>query len=170
MKDVVNFLRITGKPERVKELKEKANIDGGVFNFEAFIPIDDKDPEYQSEEECVEMFNLKKWQRDHWGVESNAMDGVIQDEAPGSIFYAFKTARAEWNDSPAKVACALRTLYPDLEIVWECCGERKLSNADITFDYYDENGGLLKTLKDPKKVFYNHLLMDAENIKKFRNL
>lgn len=170
MKDVANFLRISGNPERIQELKERANLDGLVFNFEAFVPIDDKDPEYQSGEEGVEKFDLKKWQRDHWGVESNAMDGAILEEAPGSIFYAFKTARVEWYDSPAKVAHALRTLYPDLEIAWECCGERKLSNADILFDYYDENGGLLKTLKDPSKVIYNRLLMDAENIEKFKKL
>ena len=166
-----NFLRITGKPERVKELKEKANIDGGVFNFEAFVPVDREDRRYFSTEEGVnDEYRLKRWRHDHWGVESNAVDGEIKDESPESILYAFKTARAEWYDSPAKVARALRTLYPDLEIVWECCGERKLSNADITFDYYDENGGLLKTLKDPSKVIYNRLLMDAENIEKFRNL
>ena len=170
MKNVMNFLRITGKSERVKELKEKANLDGLVFNFEAFVPIDDKDPEYQTKEDGVEKFDLKKWQRDHWGVESNAVDGEIKDESPESILYAFKTARAEWYDSPAKVARALRTLYPDLEIVWECCGERKLSNADIKFDYYDENGGLLKTLKDPSKVIYNRLLMDEENLEKFKKL
>ncbi len=170
MKDVANFLRISGNPERIQELKERANLGGLVFNFEAFVPIDDKDPEYQSKEDGVEKFDLKKWQRDHWGVESNAMDGEIKDEAPGFIFYAFKTARAEWYDSPAEVARVLRTLYPDLEIGWECCGERKLSNADIKFDYYDENGGLLKTLKDPSKVVYNRLLMDVENIEKFRNL
>ncbi len=174
MKDAVNFLRLSGNPERVKELKERANRDGLVFNFEAFVPIDDKDPECQSKEDGVEKFDLKKWQREHWGVESNAMDGEIKDEAPGSIFYAFKTARATlWRESPVKVARALRTLYPDLEIAWECCGERRnadLSKTDIRFDYYDENGGLLKTLKDPREVFYNRLLMDAENIEKFRKL
>ncbi len=170
MKNVANFLRILGNPERIEELKEKANLDGLIFNFEAFVPIDDKDPEYQSEEDGIEKFNLKKWQRDHWGVESNAMNGVVKDEAPGSIFYAFQTARAEWKDSPALVARALRTLYPDLEIVWECCGERKLSNADIKFDYYDENGGLLKTLKDPSEVIFNRLLMDEENLEKFKKL
>ncbi len=170
MKNVVNFLRISGNPERIQELKEKANLGGLVFNFEAFVPIDDKDPEYQIKEDGVEKFDLKKWQRNYWGVESNAMDGEIKDESPGSILYAFKTARAEWNDSPAKVAHALRTLYPDLEIVWECCGERKLSNADIQFDYYDENGGLLKTLKDPSEVIFNRLLMDEENLEKFKKL
>ena len=170
MKDVANFLRISGNPERIQELKEKANLDGLVFNFEAFIPIDDKDPEYQTKEDGVEKFDLKKWQRDRWGVESNALDGFIKDESPGSILYAFKTARAECYDSPAEVARVLRTLYPDLEIVWECCGERKLSNADIKFDYYDENGGLLKTLKDPSKVIYNRLLMDEENLEKFKKL
>ncbi len=185
-----NFLRISGKPERVKEVKEKANLDGLVFNFEAFVPIDDKDPEYQTKEDGIEKFNSKEWLRDHWGTISNAVDGVIQDEAPGSLFYRFKTAREYYNGGeyynegeyrnegecynkgkyPAMVARALRQLYPDLAITWECSGSRAYSNDDIKFDYYDENGGLLKTLKDPRGGIFNLLLMDAENIEKFRKL
>lgn len=167
-----NFLRVSGNPERVKELRERANLDGLVFNFEAFVPIDDKDPEYQTKEDGVEKFNLKEWLRDHWGTISNAIDGEIKDEAPGLIFYMFKTAREFYNGGkcPAKVARALRKLYPDLTIVWECSGSRADSNDDIKFDYYDENGGLLKTLEDPRTEFFNRLLMDAENIEKFKKL
>ncbi len=167
-----NFLRITGNPERIQELKERANLDGSVFNFEAFVPVDREDRRYFSTEEGInDEYRLKCWRNDHWGMILNAVDGVIQDEAPGSLFYMFKTTMEYYGGiCPAKVARALRTLYPDLEIVWECCGERKLSNAAIQFDYYDENGGLLKTLKDPSKVIYNRLLMDEENLEKFKKL
>ena len=162
MKTVVNFLRISGEPERVKELKERANLDGLVFNFEAFIPIDDKDPAYQSKEDGVEKFDLKKWQRDHWGVESNAMDGVIRDEAPCSIFYTFQTAN-KLGDDPKNVADELKKLYPDLDIDWSS------NRRCLLGSYLDDNGGFL-TPKRSDWDFFNILRMDKENLKKFMKL
>ena len=184
-----NFLRITGNPERIKELKERANLDGRAFNFEAFIPVDreEPDPKYwyddsidwlcgeeaQKEEKKLK-FNLKLWRFDHWGIVENAKDAKIKEEDPDAIFYVFKTAyediKDEGVDCPAKVARALKDLYPDLDIDWSCRGLRQWSNSEIDFDYYDENGGLLDTLEEPRVIFRNRIMMDNENIEKFKKL
>ncbi len=175
-----NFLRITGNPERIKELKERANLDGRVFNFEAFVPVDREDRRYFSREEGVnDKYRLELWRNDHWGTEQNAKDAKIKEEEPDSIFYMFKTAvkilangpdgeYKNFQNSPAKVARALKKLYPDLDIDWSCQGPREWSNLDIDFDWYDENGGLLDTWEDPRLVFRNTVTMDEENAKKFK--
>ena len=177
-----NFLRITGNPERIKELKERANLDGRVFNFEAFVPVDREDRRYFSREEGVnDKYRLELWRNDHWGTEQNAKDAKIKEEEPDSIFYIFQTAEedtAVWFDEckvhfqkgPARFARVLKNLYPDLDIDWSCQGPREWSNLDIEFDFYDENGGLLGTWEDPRLEFRNTVTMDEENAKKFKKL
>ncbi len=176
-----NFLRITGNPERIRELKERANLDGRVFNFEAFVPVDRSDPQYQTKKGAEE-FDLERWQNDHWGTEQNAKDARIKEEESDSIFYMFKSAvtivlgyrvyakHKNCQNSPAKVARALKKLYPDLDIDWSCQGPREWSNLDIEFDCYDENGGLLSTWEDPRLEFRNSVTMDRENAEKFKKL
>ncbi len=175
-----NFLRITGNPERIKELKERANLDGRVFNFEAFVPAKEHNPEYYLTDEDVEKLDLVR-RDDLCGTEQNAKDARIKDEEPDSIFYTFKTAvkilangpdgeYKNFQNSPAKIARALKKLYPDLDIDWSCQGPREWSSLDIEFDYYDENGGLLDTWEDPRLVFRNTVTMDRENAEKFKQL
>ncbi len=174
-----NFLRITGNPERIKELKERANLDGRVFNFEAFVPVKEYISRHLSDKD-VETLNLER-RHDYWGTEQNAKDAKIKEESSDSIFYMFKTAvkilangpdgeYKNYQNSPAKVARALKKLYPDLDIDWSCQGPREWSNLDIEFDYYDENGGLLESFEDPRLVFQNRIEMDAENCKKAKKL
>ncbi len=174
-----NFLRITGNPERIRELKERANLDGRVFNFEAFVPVKEYNSRHLSDED-VEKLNLER-RHDHWGTEQNAKDARIKEEEPDAIFYLFKTAvkilangpdgeYKNFQNSPAKVARSLKKLYPDLDIDWSCQGPREWSNLDIEFDYYDENGGLLDTWEDPRLVFRNTVTMDRENAEKFKKL
>ena len=175
-----NFLRITGNPERIQELKERANLDGRVFNFEAFVPVEENNPEYYLTDEDVEKLELER--RDGlWGTEQNAKDAKIKEEEPDAIFYMFETAvkilangpdgkYKNYQNSPAKIARALKELYPDLDIDWSCQGPREWSNLDIEFDWYDENGGLLDTWEDPRRVFRNTVTMDKENGEKFKKL
>ena len=175
-----NFLRITGNPERIGELKERANLDGRVFNFEAFVPVGKRYPDYRQTEKDIEKLELEN--RDNlWGTEQNAKDAKIKEEEPDSIFYTFQTAVKilatgpygeckNFQNSPAKVARALKKLYPDLDIDWCCQGPREWSSFDIEFDYFDENGGLLDTWEDPRMVFRNTVTMDEENIEKFKKL
>lgn len=175
-----NFLRITGNPERIQELKERANLDGCVFNFEAFVPVKEHNPRFYLTDEDVEKLELER-RDDYWGTEQNAKDAKIKEEEPDSIFYMFKTAvkilangpdgeYKNFQNSPAKVARSLKKLYPDLDIDWSCQGPREWSNLDIEFDYYDENGGLLDTWEDPRLVFRNTVTMDEENAKTFKKL
>ena len=175
-----NFLRITGNPERIGELKERANLDWRVFNFEAFVPAKEHNPEYCLTDEDVEKLELVR-RDDLWGTEQNAKDAKIKEEEPDSIFYTFQTAvkilangpdgkYKNFQNSPAKVARALKKLYPDLDIDWCCQGPREWSSLDIEFDYYDENGGLLHTWEDPRMVFRNTVTMDRENAEKFKKL
>ncbi len=178
-----NFLRVTGNPERIKELKERANLNGRVFNFEAFIPMDGKDfREYPD--------GRFGWMLKHWGTERNAIDGIIKEEEPDSIFYAFKTMgmsrkvfgalkdfcpdlkiEERYGFYPVKVAQRLKELYPDLDIDWSCQPTIKdgepcpcVNEDDIALEEYDEHGGLKGC------DFQNYITMDDENIRKFKNL
>ena len=175
-----NFLRITGNPERIQELKERANLDGLIFNFKAFVPVKEHTLKRHLTDEDVEKLDLVR-RDDLWGTEQNAKDARIKEEEPDSIFYMFKTAvkilangpdgeYKNFQNSPAKVARALKKLYPDLDIDWSCQGPREWSNLDIEFDYYDENGGLLDTWEDSRLVFQNTVTMDRENAEKFKKL
>ncbi len=178
-----NFLRITGNPERIKELKERANLNGRVFNFEAFIPMDGKDfREYPG--------GRFGWRLKHWGTEQNARSGIIKEDEPDSILYAFRTIGdspkvfgalkdfcpdLEINERhccyPVKVAQRLKALYPDLDIDWSCqpiIMEGKpcpcFNEDDIALEEYDEHGGLKGC------DFLNSITMDDENIRKFKSL
>ena len=178
-----NFLRITGNPERIKELKDRGNLDGRVFNFEAFIPMDGKDfREYPG--------GRSGWMLDHWGTEQNARSGIIKEDEPDSILYAFRTIgdspkvfgalkdfcpdleiKERHGCYPVKVAQRLKALYPDLDIDWSCqpiIMEGKpcpcFHEDDIALEEYDEYGGL------KNYNFENTITMDDENIRKFKNL
>lgn len=178
-----NFLRVTGNPERIKELKERANLDGRVFNFEAFIPMDGKDfREYPG--------GRSGWMLKHWGTEQNARSGIIKEDEPDSILYVFRTIgdspkvfsalkdlypdleiKERHGCYPVKVAQKLKELYPDLDIDWSCqpiIMEGKpcpcFHEDDIALEEYDEHGGL------ERHDFENTITMDDENIRKFKNL
>ncbi len=178
-----NFLRITGNPDRIKELKERANLNGRVFNFEAFIPMEGKDfREYPG--------GRFGWMLKHWGTERNAIDGIIKEEEPDSILYAFKTIgdspkvfgalknfcpdlkiKERYGCYPVKVAQRLKALYPDLDIDWSCQPTIKdgepcpcVDEDAIALEEYDEHGGLKGC------DFQNYITMDDENIRKFKNL
>lgn len=78
---VYNSLKITGKPEKIREIKDRAYFNGLVFNFRAFVSIDrSKD----SDDLRIE----------RWGTDRNAVDSKIVDEEPGSIRYTFSIAWA----------------------------------------------------------------------------
>ncbi len=180
---VWNFLRVTGNPDRIKELKERANLNGRVFNFKAFIPMDGKDfREYPG--------GRFGWRLKHWGTERNAIDGIIKEDEPDSICYAFKTIgmsrkvfgaledfcpdlkiEERYGFYPVKVAQRLKALYPDLDIDWSSQPTIKdgepcpcINEDDIALEEYDEHGGLKGC------VFQNYITMDDENIRKFKNL
>lgn len=178
-----NFLRVTGNPERIQELKERANLNGRVFNFEAFVPMDGKDfREYPG--------GRSGWMLKHWGTEQNARCGIIKEDEPDSILYAFKTIgisrkvfgvlkdfypelkiEERYGCYPVKVAQRLKVLYPDLDIDWSCQPIRDggktyqcFNEDDIALEEYDEHGGL------KYHTFENFITMDDENIRKFKNL
>ncbi len=177
-----NFLRVSGNPERIKELKERANLNGRVFDFEAFVPMEGKDfLEYPG--------GRSGWMLKHWGTEQNARSGILKEDEPDSILYAFKTIgdspkvlgalkvfypdleiKKRYGCYPVKVAQRLRALYPDLDIDWSCQptikngGEPCINEDDIALEEYDWHGGL------KNHDFENFITMDDENIRKFKNL
>ena len=164
---VWNYLKVSGKPERIKEFKEKANLDGRVFNFEAFVPLDYDDPDYQdlSEKhycepiEGYEQFNYKDWMIDHWGTDRNSIEPSITEEADDSIGYSFTTA---WQP-PSDLLTALEKLYPDLEFFHDYTREIDDEGAEYLFETTEE---ILSNMLE----FANIIKMDDENIEKFKKL
>lgn len=186
---VYNSLKITGKPEKIREIKDRAYFNGLVFNFRAFVSIDrSKD----SDDLRIE----------RWGTDRNAVDSKIVDEEPGSIRYTFSTAWAP----PEKFVASLRELYPDVEFdldyVCEMNNEEFIDEsiddaeseeyelADSKMENENVNGFVLcaddptsgkgfvewleSTERDDalskKDEFRNFIKMDDENIEKFKKL
>lgn len=192
---VYNSLKITGKPEKIREIKDRAYFNGLVFNFRAFVSIDrSKD----SDDLRIEL----------WGTDRNAVDSKIVDEEPGSIRYTFSTAWAP----PEKFVASLRELYPDVEFdldyVCEMNNEEfidesiyddeSIDNAESeeceTSDGETENenlNGFILCADDPtsgegfvewlesterdealskKDEFRNFIMMGDKNIEKFKTL
>ena len=186
---VYNNLTITGRPEKIREIKDKAYFNGLVFNFRAFVPIDrSKD----SDDLRIE----------RWGTDRNAVDSKIVDEEPGSIRYTFSTAWAP----PEKFVASLRELYPDVEFDLDYVCENgdeeffdesvddaeseecEMADRKTENEKFDENvlptdnatnGGdfvewLETTARDDalskKDEFRNIIMMDDENIEKFKKL
>lgn len=164
---VWNYLKVSGKPERIKEFKEKANLDGRVFNFEAFVPFDYDDPDYQDLSEkhyCEpieghEQFNYKDWMIDHWGTDRNSIEPSITEETDDSIGYSFTTA---WQP-PSDLLTALEKLYPDLEFFHDYTREIDDEGAEYLFETTEE---ILSNMLE----FANIIKMDDENIEKFKKL
>ena len=165
---VSNYLKVSGKPERIKEFKEKANLDGRVFNFEAFVPFDYDDPDYQDLSEkhyCEpieghEQFNYKDWMIDHWGTDRNSIEPSITEETDDSIGYSFTTA---WQP-PSEFLAALEKLYPDLEFFHDYTREINDEGAEYLLDEADDE--ILSNMLE----FANIINMDDENIEKFKKL
>lgn len=166
---VWNYLKVSGKPERIKEFKEKANLDGRVFNFKAFVPFDYDDPSYQNLSEkypdCEpieghEQFNFKDWVIDHWGTNRNSLDSTITEETDDSIGYSFTTA---WQP-PSELLTALEKLYPDLEFFHDYSQEIDDEGAEYLLDEADDE--ILSNMLE----FANIIKMDDENIEKFKKL
>jgi hypothetical protein len=166
---VWNYLKVSGKPERIKEFKEKANLDGRVFNFKAFVPFDYDDPSYQNLSEKYpdyepieghEQFNFKDWVIDHWGTNRNSLDSTITEETDDSIGYSFTTA---WQP-PSELLTALEKLYPDLEFFHDYSQEIDDEGAEYLLDEADDE--ILSNMLE----FANIIKMDDENIEKFKKL
>lgn len=166
---VWNYLKVSGKPERIKEFKEKANLDGRVFNFKAFVPFNYDDPSYQNLSEkypdCEpieghEQFNFKDWVIDHWGTNRNSLDSTITEETDDSIGYSFTTA---WQP-PSELLTALEKLYPDLEFFHDYSQEIDDEGAEYLLDEADDE--ILSNMLE----FANIIKMDDENIEKFKKL
>ena len=166
---VWNYLKVSGKPERIKEFKEKANLDGRVFNFKAFVPFDYDDPSYQNlsekypDYEPIEghaQFNFKDWVIDHWGTNRNSLDSTITEETDDSIGYSFTTA---WQP-PSELLTALEKLYPDLEFFHDYSQEIDDEGAEYLLDEADDE--ILSNMLE----FANIIKMDDENIEKFKKL
>lgn len=186
---VYNSLKITGNPEKIREIKDRAYFNGLVFNFRAFVPIDrSKD----SDDLRIE----------RWGTDRNAGDSKIVDEEPGSICYSFSTAWAP----PEKFVASLRELYPDVEFDLDYMCENDYDEyidesiddteseecemADNKTENENVNGFVLcaddptsgesfvewleSTARDEalskKNEFRNFIMMDDENIEKFKKL
>ena len=186
---VYNSLKITGKPEKIREIKDRAYFNGLVFNFRAFVSIDrSKD----SDDLRIE----------RWGTDRNAVDSKIVDEEPGSIRYTFSTAWAP----PEKFVASLRELYPDVEFdldyVCEMNNEEFIDEsiddaeseeyelADSKMENENVNGFVLcaddptsgkgfvewleSTERDEalskKDEFRNFIMMGDKNIEKFKTL
>lgn len=164
---VWNYLKVSGKPERIKEFKAKANLDGRVFNFEAFVPFDYDDPDYQDLSEkhyCEpieghEQFNYKDWMIDHWGTDRNSIEPSITEETDDSIGYSFTTA---WQP-PSDLLTALEKLYPDLEFFHDYTREIDDEGAEYLLETTEE---ILSNMLE----FANIIKMDDENIEKFKKL
>lgn len=164
---VWNYLKVSGKPERIKEFKEKANLDGRVFNFEAFVPFDYDDPDYQDLSEkhyCEpieghEQFNYKDWMIDHWGTDRNSIEPSITEETDDSIGYSFTTA---WQP-PSEFLAALEKIYPDLEFFHDYTREIDDEGAEYLLETTEE---ILSNMLE----FANIIKMDDENIEKFKKL
>lgn len=164
---VWNYLKVSGKPERIKEFKEKANLDGRVFNFKAFVPFDYDDPDYQDLSEkhyCEpieghEQFNYKDWMIDHWGTDRNSIEPSITEETDDSIGYSFTTA---WQP-PSEFLAALEKIYPDLEFFHDYTREIDDEGAEYLLETTEE---ILSNMLE----FANIIKMDDENIEKFKKL
>ena len=165
---VSNYLKVSGKPERIKEFKEKANLDGRVFNFEAFVPFDYDDPDYQDlsekypdtePKEGHEQFNYIDWMIDRWGTNRNSLDSTITEETDDSIGYTFTTA---WQP-PSEFLAALEKLYPDLEFFHDYTREIDDEGAEYLLETTEE---ILSNMLE----FANIIKMDDENIEKFKKL
>ena len=166
---VSNYLKVSGKPERIKEFKTKANLDGRVFNFKAFVPFDYDDPDYQDlSEKCPdtepkeghEQFNYIDWMIDRWGTNRNSLDSTITEETDDSIGYSFTTA---WQP-PNEFLAALEKLYPDLEFFHDYTREINDEGAEYLLDEADDE--ILSNMLE----FANIINMDDENIEKFKKL
>lgn len=165
---VWNYLKVSGKPERIKEFKEKANLDGRVFNFKAFVPFDYDDPDYQDlsekypdtePKEGHEQFNYIDWMIDRWGTNRNSLDSTITEETDDSIGYTFTTA---WQP-PSEFLAALEKIYPDLEFFHDYTREIDDEGAEYLFETTEE---ILSNMLE----FANIIKMDDENIEKFKKL
>ena len=166
---VWNYLKVSGKPERIKEFKEKANLDGRVFNFKAFVPFDYDDPDYQDlsekypdtePKEGHEQFNYIDWMIDRWGTNRNSLDSTITEETDDSIGYTFTTA---WQP-PSEFLAALEKIYPDLEFFHDYTREIDDEGAEYLLDEADDE--ILSNMLE----FANFIKMDDENIEKFKKL
>ena len=165
---VWNYLKVSGKPERIKEFKEKANLDGRVFNFKAFVPFDYDDPDYQDlsekypdtePKEGHEQFNYIDWMIDRWGTNRNSLDSTITEETDDSIGYTFTTA---WQP-PSEFLAALEKIYPDLEFFHDYTREIDDEGAEYLLETTEE---ILSNMLE----FANIIKMDDENIEKFKKL
>ena len=165
---VWNYLKVSGKPERIKEFKAKANLDGRVFNFKAFVPFDYDDPDYQDlsekypdtePKEGHEQFNYIDWMIDRWGTNRNSLDSTITEETDDSIGYTFTTA---WQP-PSEFLAALEKIYPDLEFFHDYTREIDDEGAEYLLETTEE---ILSNMLE----FANIIKMDDENIEKFKKL
>ena len=166
---VWNCLKVSGKSERIKEFKEKAHLDGRVFNFKAFVPFDYDNPYYQNLSENHpyskpieghEQFNYKDWMIDHWGTDRNSIEPSITEETDDSIGYTFTTA---WQP-PNELLIALEKIYPDLEFFHDYTREIDDEGAEYLLDEAAEE--ILSNMLE----FANIIKMDDENIEKFKKL
>ena len=165
---VWNCLKVSGKSERIKEFKAKANLDGRVFNFKAFVPFDYDNPDYQNLSENHpyskpieghEQFNYKDWMIDHWGTDRNSIEPSITEETDDSIGYTFTTA---WQP-PNELLIALEKIYPDLEFFHDYTREIDDEGAEYLLETTEE---ILSNILE----FANIIKMDDENIEKFKKL
>ena len=165
---VWNCLKVSGKSERIKEFKAKANLDGNVFNFKAFVPFDYDNPDYQNLSENHpyskpieghEQFNYKDWMIDHWGTDRNSIEPSITEETDDSIGYSFTTA---WQP-PSEFLAALEKIYPDLEFFHDYTREIDDEGAEYLLETTEE---ILSNMLE----FANIIKMDDENIEKFKKL
>ena len=165
---VWNCLKVSGKSERIKEFKAKANLDGNVFNFKAFVPFDYDNPDYQNLSENhpyskpIEghgQFNYKDWMIDHWGTDRNSIEPSITEETDDSIGYTFTTA---WQP-PNELLIALEKIYPDLEFFHDYTREIDDEGAEYLLETTEE---ILSNMLE----FANIIKMDDENIEKFKKL
>ena len=138
-----------------------------MFNFEAFVPFDYDDPDYQDLSEkhyCEpieghEQFNYKDWMIDHWGTDRNSIEPSITEETDDSIGYSFTTA---WQP-PSDLLTALEKLYPDLEFFHDYTREIDDEGAEYLLETTEE---ILSNMLE----FANIIKMDDENIEKFKKL
>ena len=148
---VWNYVKISGTPARIKEIKEKANINGRVFNFEAFVPVDYEDPKYQNKEQGSgtepgaghEDFLRRDWIIDHWGTDRNAIDAKIDEEGDDFVRYSFSTA---WHE-PDKFWITFADMYPDVKIEGDCQHEID--------EYIDEEEEAERELSPVQKFLLN---------------
>jgi len=148
-----NYVEISGNPESIKELKELVKNGERLFSFNKILPMPDAlcitsgssvwdglkildrndleawlklTPKIREEVRRavgnMNAYGVKDWYdwcNYHWGTKWDACDVTMSDPDDDSVTYSFNTA---WC-GPEPVAKALREMFPELEISWQCLDE-----------------------------------------------